>query len=63
MKLRIICTESDFGTAAHTGGPVKVIKRTFDVEATPELADWLNNKRGTLIERWIDDVEVIRERD
>ena len=41
MKLRILCTETDFGLAANVGGPVNVNHKTFDLPCSPELEAWL----------------------
>lgn len=38
--IRIVCRETDVGDHVHTGGPVHVSHRTFDVDA-PAVQAWL----------------------
>ena len=44
--LRVICIETDAGHAIHIGGPVKIIRKTFDISCSSELAEWLSKEVG-----------------
>lgn len=41
MRLRLIVRSVSKGAAANIGGPVETEHRTFDVEATKEVEDYL----------------------
>lgn len=55
--IRIICQRSDFGAAAHVGGPVATEYKTFELSA-PELVAWLQGNVGEYRSATVVGVEV-----
>jgi hypothetical protein len=55
--IRLICFEADAGMAANVGGPVRITRKTFDIEA-PEMEAWLREE-GSYINRGFEGIEVL----
>lgn len=48
--IRLICCEVDGSIAAHVGGPVRVIYKTFDVDLE-EVEAWLLAEKSPWLQR------------
>ena len=61
--IRIICTEIEYGAAAHVGGPGCITHKTFDVDI-PELESWLmqpSKEKWSYCQRFCNGIEVTVE--